>query len=280
MKKKMRVLTTMLLSLALLVSLMPAALAATTVDPENDKGNITVTLKYGENPVPGIDITLYRVAEGKVKDNNLYFELLDAFKPAEGSGEAELELDGLKAGETAEVTGKLAERVSQMSAEEKENFRTAKATTDENGEAKFKDIPVGVYLVVQSSSGRYRFSPVLLYLPFTNDAGTAWEFAVAVNPKVSYHGGGGGGGTPEPPVDPDDPNPPIIIPDEDPPLAELPEPPSEEPELEDIFDEDPPLAILPQTGLLQWPIPVMAMAGLLLMALGLLSEQKRKAQNS
>lgn len=215
-----------------------------------------------------------------MKDNNLYFELLDAFKPAEGSGEAELELDSLTAEETAEVTGKLAEMVAKMSAEEKETLRHAKATTDENGEAKFQnDIPVGVYLVVQSSSSRYRFSPVLLYLPFTNDAGTAWEFAVAVNPKVSYHGGGGGGGTPEPPVDPDDPNPPIIIPDEDPPLAELPEPPSEEPELEDIFDEEPPLAILPQTGLLQWPIPVMAAAGLLLIAMGLLSEQKRKARS-
>lgn len=279
MKKKLNLMTSVLLTLALMVSLMPTAAAVEkgTVDPSVDKGQITVTLKYAENPVSGIDVALYRVAEGKVENNNLYFDLLDAFKPAEGSGEPVPELDGLTAEQTAEVTGKLAQKVSQMSAEEKEVLRTAKVTTDENGVAKFEDIPVGVYLVVQSSASRYQFSPVLLYLPFTNDAGTAWEFAVTVNPKVSYHGGGGGGGEPpKPPVDPEDPNPPIIIPDEDPPLAELPD---MEPELEDILDEEPPLAILPQTGLLQWPIPVMAAAGLLLIAVGLMSEQKRKARS-
>ena len=278
MKKRMNKLTAMLASLALVVSLMPAAMAAEqgTVNPEVDKGDITVTLKRAENPVSGIEVALYRVAEGKVENNNLYFDLLDAFKPAEGSGEAVLELDGLTAEQTAEVTGKLAEKVSKMTADEKEVLRYAKATTDENGEATFEEVPVGVYLVVQSSASRYRFSPVLLYLPFTNDAGTAWEFAVTVNPKVSYHGGGGGGGeTPPPPEDPEDPNPPIIIPDEDPPLAELPD---KEPDLEDILDEEPPLALLPQTGLLQWPIPVMAAAGLLLIAVGLMSEQKRKAR--
>ena len=48
---------------------------------------------------------------------------------------------------------------------------------------------------------------------------------------------------------------------------------------EEIPEEEVPLATLPQTGLLQWPIPVMAAAGLLLVAVGLLSERKRRAGN-
>ena len=276
MKKRMNKLTAMLVTLVLMVSLMPAALAVEqgTVDPATDRGEITVTLKYGETPVSGINVALYGIALGKVEDNNLYFELLDAYKPAEGSGEAAVNLNGLTAEQTAAATEKLAQKLSQMTAEQKETLRVGTYVTDEAGQVKFEDLPVGVYLVVQSVSNSYTFSPTLLYLPYTNKEGVAWEFAVTANPKVSYSGGGGGGGTtPEP--DPEDP-PPIIIPDEDPPLAELPE----GPELEDILDEEPPLALLPQTGLLQWPIPVMAAAGLMLIALGLMSEKKNKAKSN
>ena len=38
------------------------------------------------------------------------------------------------------------------------------------------------------------------------------------------------------------------------------------------------MATLPQTGLLQWPVPVMAMAGLVLFMVGFASEKRRKAQ--
>ena len=65
------------------------------------------------------------------------------------------------------------------------------------------------------------------------------------------------------------------------PDPEVPLGPGETPEEPpvDIPDEEPPLAELPQTGLLQWPILVMSLAGLLLIAVGILSEQKRKARN-
>ena len=54
-------------------------------------------------------------------------------------------------------------------------------------------------------------------------------------------------------------------------------PPSDPSEI--IPEEDPPLGVLPQTGLLQWPIPVMAAVGLLLVAIGLLSERKRRVNH-
>ena len=268
MKKKLNVLTSLLLTLVLMVSMMPAAMAAeqSTVDPANDKGEISITLKYDEKPVSNISVTLYRVATGRVESNNLYYDVVDALGP--------MELDGLNAKETAQVTTALVDKIANMEPDEREPFIVKTEATNEEGVAKFEDLSVGVYLAVQSTSSRYTFNPVLMYLPYTfrdeTGAGLDWEFAVTANPKVSYRGGGGGGNTPPPP---------IIIPPDEPPLSPPPVFPPDEP-YEEIPDEEPPLAELPQTGLLQWPIPVMAMAGLLLMALGLLSEQKRKAQTS
>ena len=260
MKKRLNKLTAMLVVLVLMVSMMPAAFAAeqSTVDPANDKGEISITLKYDENPVSNITVTLYRVAEGRVENNNLHYDVLDALGP--------VELDGLTADETAQATTALVEKIEKMQPEAREEFIVETVATNEEGVAKFENLPVGVYLAVQSSASRYTFSPVLMYLPFTNDAGTAWDFAVTANPKVSYHGGGGGGGGTT-----------IIIPP-DPVPTDPADPPSDP--TEEIPEEEPPLAVLPQTGLLQWPIPVMGAAGLLLIALGLLSEQKRKAQSN
>ena len=264
MKKRLSVLTSMLLTLVLMISMMPAAMATeqNTVDPANDKGEIAITLKYDERPLAGISVTLYRVATGRVENYNLYYDVLGALGP--------VELNGLNAEETAQATTALVDKIKSMQPDERELFIVETVATNEEGVAKFEDLPVGVYLAVQSSNSRYTFSPVLMYLPFTNDEGTAWDFAVTANPKVSYHGGGGGGGGDTPP--------PIIIPPDEPPLSPPDNPPDDP--YEEIPEEEPPLAVLPQTGLLQWPSPVMAMGGLLLIALGLLSEQKRKAQNN
>lgn len=276
MKKKMNLLLSMLVTLALMVSMMPAAMAATTVDPEVDKGSITVTLKYKEEPVKDIEITIYRVAEGRVANNNLYYDLLDALKPAEDSTEEAVELDGLNAEAVEKATTDLMKKINAMEKEERDALKAGAVKTDENGVAKFENLPVGVYIAVKTSSSRYNFNPFMLYLPYTetetneetNEATSEWVFDVTAEPKVTYRSGGGGGGGGE--------EPPIVIPDPEVPLdpGETPE----EPPIE-IPDEEPPLAELPQTGLLQWPILVMGSAGLLLIALGLLSEQKRKARN-
>ena len=58
----------------------------------------------------------------------------------------------------------------------------------------------------------------------------------------------------------------IDIPDEDPPLAG---PPNEnQDDLTNIEDEDVPLASLPQTGMLWWPVPILAVSGMFLFILG------------
>ena len=49
----------------------------------------------------------------------------------------------------------------------------------------------------------------------------------------------------------------------------------DEPEVE-IPEEDVPLAELPQTGLLQWPVPLMALAGVVVFFVGYMTDRKAK----
>ena len=141
MKKKMNLLLSMLVTLALMVSMMPAAMAATTVDPKGDKGSITVTLKYKEEPVKDIEVTLYRVAKGRVANNNLYFDLLDALKPAEDSTEEAVELDGLNAEAVEKATTDLMKKINAMEQEERDALKAGAVKTDENGEELEEFVP-------------------------------------------------------------------------------------------------------------------------------------------
>lgn len=134
---------------------------------------------------------------------------------------------------------------------------------------------------------------------------------VTVSLKFSTPTGGHTPGTPdtpdepdnppdEPPIDipdepvplvdiPDEPVPLVDIPDEPTPLIEIPDQPvptkpaqpenpktPEKPETPttDIPDEPVPLAMLPQTGLLWWPVPVMAVAGAALTSVGMLGRRR------
>ena len=83
-------------------------------------------------------------------------------------------------------------------------------------------------------------TPVLLELP-AQQAGDGWQYAATVEPKLERSG------TPEPPV--------IIIPDNPAPT---------------------PGDKLPQTGLLQWPITLLAAIGVLLVAVGCRLRRRRK----
>lgn len=293
MKKKMSRAAAMLLTAVMAVSLMPAALAAemTTVDPTKDTGTITLTLKHGETPKQDIEVTLYRVGEAAVDENhNLVFSEVAALA-AVGEPVAlnELDEDGVKAAIKA-LTGKVEKLDAAAKAELTKLWPDAPEGTtrpqtqqdpqksDKDGKVVFTEVPMGVYLVVQTSSGsRYSFGPSLMFLPANGEyvknettgkyewetSGTWRDDAEGVI-KLDYHGGGGG-------KDPDpDPEP---EPDPEIPTPDIPTTPIDPPE--DIPDEAPPTA-LPQTGLLQWPIPVMAMAGLMLVVLGAASERKRK----
>ena len=46
-----------------------------------------------------------------------------------------------------------------------------------------------------------------------------------------------------------------------------------------VFNEYPPLGTLPQTGMLNWPVPVMSVGGILLFSLGWIAVRNTKKEN-
>lgn len=111
---------------------------------------------------------------------------------------------------------------------------TAAAAAD--GRLTFSALTPGLYLVVvnpfSAASGTYSAAPFLAALPEADPAGNAWMYSVSVSPKIEYKPTP----TPAPTVQPYPPYP--------------------------IYDR------LPQTGQLRWPVPVLAVTGLALAALG------------
>ena len=258
MKKSLKLLTAMLLAVVMTLSLVTVAAAEEAegeMDPETFKGSITVTLERKNKPVKGVEVTLYQVGTGAVENNNWMFSLVDALVPTDGAPAEDL--NGLKAAEVEAITEALAKRIRKLPAEEKDALTIAAKESDENGKIVFDELGVGVYLVVKTDRTSYEFAPSLVYLPYGSEIG--WDEEMAVNPKVSYEYSS-------------DPKPPVNIP-EDPPPSGGKDYPDEE-----IPEEEVPLATLPQTGLLQWPIPVMAAAGLLLFGTGMLVDRKRRSE--
>ena len=261
MKKRGTLLTALLLALTVMVSVLPCA-AAKEINPDTDRGTIELTLKAKD-----MEATLYRVGTGRVQDSNLVFDLQDELKREVG----DLELNGLKAKDVEKVVKALTDKsvkLKEILDEDEIWVVTADEKTKDGYLATLEDMPMGVYLVVQTKnrSDFEDFDPFLLYLPESIDGG--WNASVTANPKAEE-------------VDYDDPeypvNPPEEIPD-NPPPKDPGDPPDDDEPYEEFPEEEVPLATLPQTGLLQWPVPVMAMAGLLLFAVGFASEKRRKSQ--
>lgn len=111
----------------------------------------------------------------------------------------------------------------------------AEAVTGSDGRVLFENLPVGLYVVGQNgfdSSKKVYFTeiePFCVSLPMVNDAGNDWTYAIDAMPKVE----------------------PLPKPTKTPAPTGSPE------------DET-----LPQTGMLRWPVPVMAVSGVVLFSIG------------
>ena len=123
MKKRLNLLTALLLAVVMTLCLIPCAAATepeegekpllTTVDPDTFSGTITVSLEYNKKPVSGIEVTLYKVGTGDIENSNLTFTLVDAL-----AGEP-LELNGLTAAEVKAAVKELSNRLKDLSKEER-----------------------------------------------------------------------------------------------------------------------------------------------------------------
>jgi len=114
----------------------------------------------------------------------------------------------------------------------------AKATVGANGVATFANLKLGLWLVVQSvpATGYNACTPFLVSVPRFDEASGLYVYEVDASPKVELEK------APEKPKDPTTPTDPK----------------------------------LPQTGQLNWPIPVLVIAGLVLIVAGLLLRRGKK----
>ena len=273
MKSIRKRLAAVLAALTLLVWCAAPAFALEVVDLSRT-GSIKVSLYDSETSeaVGGGTLTLYRVAKVQKDNANLSFVYTNGFE------DCGVELGDLSEGELA---GRLAEKIAA----------TAESTTVEIsdlGVAEFGDLEVGLYLVVQTTAAEnYNvINPFLVSVPIQENG--SYVYDVDALPKV----GTAAKKTPEPPDKPDTPDTPDTP---DKPEEENPNTPAapgpDNPDGwvlgahgEKIYpNPDNPNGYvmgahgLPQTGQLNWPIPVLAVTGVVLVAAGIkLKKETRK----
>lgn len=256
MKSIRKRLAAVLAALTLLVWCAAPAFALEVVDLSRT-GSIKVSLYDSETSeaVGGGTLTLYRVAKVKKDNANLSFEYTNGFE------DCGVELGDLSEGELA---SQLAEKIAA----------TAESTTveiNDLGVAEFGDLEVGLYLVVQTTAAEnYNvINPFLVSVPIQENG--KYVYDVDALPKV----GTATKKTPEPPDTPDTPE------EETPNTSVAPGPDNPDGWVlgahgEKIYpNPDNPNGYvmgahgLPQTGQLNWPIPVLAATGVVLVTAGI-----------
>lgn len=275
MKSIRKRLAAVLAALTLLVWCAAPAFALEVVDLSRT-GSIKVSLYDSETSeaVGGGTLTLYRVAKVQKDNANLSFMYTNGFE------DCGVELGDLSEGELA---GRLAEKIAA----------TAESTTVEIsdlGAAEFGDLEVGLYLVVQTTAAEnYNvINPFLVSVPIQENG--SYIYDVDALPKV----GTAAKKTPEPPDTPDTPDTPDKPEEENPNTPAAPGPDNPDGWVlgahgEKIYlnpeapSPDNPNGYvmgahgLPQTGQLNWPIPVLAVTGVVLVAAGIkLKKETRK----
>lgn len=260
MKSIRKRLAAVLAALTLLVWCAAPAFALEVVDLSRT-GSIKVSLYDSETSeaVGGGTLTLYRVAKVQKDNANLSFVYTNGFE------DCGVELGDLSEGELA---GRLVEKIAA----------TAESTTVEIsdfGAAEFGDLEVGLYLVVQTTAAEnYNVvNPFLVSVPIQENG--KYVYDVDALPKV----GTATKKTPDTPDEPDTPDTPDEPDTPDTPVAPGPDNPDgwvlgDHGEKNYPNPDNPNGHVmgahgLPQTGQLNWPIPVLAVTGVVLVAAGI-----------
>lgn len=209
-----------LILILVLLSTLSLSVSAHEVPDMTRRGSVSISMTYQGEPVPGGTLTIYRVAEVKTSDGDYFFEYTADF------AECTIPVEELDSGSLPAELARIA----------KEKALTGKTVTvDDEGEAKFADLELGLYLVVQeqAAEGFKRINPFLVSVPRNDDGHYVYDVDTA--PK----------NLPGPETEPT------------------------EPTTEPTEPTEPGGPGLPQTGQTNWPIPVLAVAGLLLLTAGL-----------
>ena len=267
---------------ALVLALVLCLASAVTVSAAhpavdlNKKGSISLKMTYNEQAVGGGSLVYYQV--GEVKEDNGDF----SFIPAKGFEGQFKEIETQEQME-AEVSGNLAAKLTDHA--KQNGVAGTQVTILDDGEVKLENLNVGLYLVVQdkAASGFRPISPFLVSVPqyvaeVKNEDGTVIEddkYVYDVN-AVPKMGTLSKIPTP-PPEDPGDPGDHSTTDTPDPVTPVTPAVPVATPILPLTPSMDP--SLLPQTGQLNWPVPVLTVAGLGLFLAGWLLRFGRQGKH-
>lgn len=251
-----------LTAVLLLCALSLTAYAHPVVDL-SQKGSIRVAMRYGEQAVPGGTMTLYRVAAVQEDDGNFGFVLTGDF------ADCGIELADLQSAE-------LAKALADYAAGAKLEGQTKQIAED--GTVLFAELEPGLYLLVQTqpAAGYYAANPFLVSVPMLEEG--EYVYDVQAGPKAELSPISTPAPTPTPTPAPGIPFIPIIpiLPFWPTPTPVIPQEPTVPVISVNVETEapvepgaaGPAVPILPQTGQLNWPVPVLAAAGLGLFAAG------------
>ena len=159
----------LLLIVFLLAGPVTALAAGSTTVDFSRTGSISVTLKTGDAAVAKAELTVYRVADIQSKNNNLSFVFTDAYAGFGGDADKLL----------------VSADVERLTAYTKEHgIVGTSGKTDASGFVQFGDLKLGLYLLVQTGSvdGVSDCPPFLVMLP-TEENG-AWSYDIDATPKT------------------------------------------------------------------------------------------------
>lgn len=266
--------------MAALVQLTPAW-AAELADPAQ-KVSLTIEAQQNGRAVSGMGLSLRRVAEMDARGR---FALMGSYQ---SSG---VSVDGLT---SSSQWNQAAKELNDFAAEESIPADVW-TVTEGQGVCTIDGLESGLYLVaaemLETAEGRYDAAPFLVALPMLENE--AWDYAPTVMPKIQFTAVPV---SPEPsaPVSPEpsgpvspEPSAPVSPEPSSPVSPEPSEPVSPEPESSaSPSPSGQPAASptpspganegLPQTGQLNWPIPLLALLGMLLAAAGCLLRRRHE----
>lgn len=239
----------LLLTVLVLLQSVCVSASATAVPDLTVDGSIRVTMRAGGKVIPGGSMTCYRVGDVRMRNGSLGFVLSGSFAAAGVS------LDDLD-------SPVLASRLAAYAA--RRGITGTTKTIGRDGTVVFRDLKPGLYLIVQreAAPGYYAAAPFLVTLPMQVNG--SYRYDVDASPKAEA-------GTKDDTWTPED---------ETPKKDDQKQPEdSKKPEDSRKPENDQPK--LPQTGQLNWPVPVLAAAGLFLLLLGrILRGGKRERHES
>ena len=226
-----------MLWIAVLCCLLCVSAFAAEAPDLNALGSISLTMETESGPVPNGSVALYHVAEIHEDDGQLSFVYTDAFDGCSYSLDIQ------------PVSQELSEQILSFAVDRDLPYTVY--SVDSRGQVQISDIPAGLYLLFQNedhaAEGYLPMKPFLISVPM-EDAEGGWDYDVDGTPKLSL-------GTHDGPDRPED---------SPAPTPTGPTTPGPKPTPGPSGGREP----IPDTGQTNWPIPVLAICGLMLFALG------------